>query len=115
MVKFDPNDFRIIQGSTKIDFDPNKEEANRKNHKYSLTCAVDILESSALFQQAFITIERIMEDSEVRHIHLAVYQGRIVHFVTTTREPETVRVISIRDASDREREIFGQNPPRFII
>jgi len=75
---------------------------------------VDILESSALLQQAFITIDRIMEDGEVRHIHLAKYQERIVQFVTTMRKPEIVRVISMRDASEKEREIFWQNPPRFI-
>lgn len=115
MVIFNTDEFRIIPGSTQIDFDPNKEEANRRCHKYSLTCAVDILESSALFQQAFITIDRIMEDGEVRHIHLAEYQGRIVQFVTTMRENETIRVISMRDADRKEREIFKQNPPRFLV
>jgi len=115
MVTFNPDDFRIIPGSTQIDYDPNKEEKNRRCHKYSLTCAVDILESSALFQQAFITIDRIMQDDEVRHIHLAEYLGRIVQFVTTMRENETVRAISMRDASEKEREIYRQNPPGFII
>ena len=115
MVMFKIDDFRIIPDRTQIDFDPDKEEANRKCHKYSLTCAVDILEASALFQQAFITIDRIMQDGEVRHIHLAEYQNRIVQFVTTMRENETIRVISMRDAHKKEREIFKQNPPGFLV
>jgi len=112
---FKPNDFRIIPGCTKIDFDQAKEEINRKCHKYSLTCAVDILEASVTFQQAFITIERIMQDGEVRHVHLAKYQDRIVHFVTTVRENETIRAISMRDAHRKEREIYKKNPPCFLV
>ena len=37
-------DFRVVFGGTKIDFDPDKEEYNRKKHKYSLQSAVDLLE-----------------------------------------------------------------------
>jgi len=112
---FGPNDFRIIPGTTKIEYDHDKEDYNRNKHKYSLICAVDILEGAATFQQAFITIDRIMEEGEIRHIHLAQYQGRIVQFVTTMREGETIRVISMRDASKKEREIYRQNPPAFLV
>jgi len=112
---FGPNDFRIIPGTTKIDYDPNKEDSNRVEHKYSLTCAVDILTDAVTFQHPFITIDRVMEEGEIRHVHLAEYESRIVLFVTTMREEETIRVISMRDASPKEREIYKQNPPAYIL
>ena len=37
-------EFRVVFGSTKIEFDPDKELANRKNHKYSLESGVQQLE-----------------------------------------------------------------------
>jgi uncharacterized DUF497 family protein len=112
---FGPNDFRIIFGTTKIEYDLDKEDYNRKEHKYSLTCAVDILTDAVTFQHPFITIDRVMEEGEIRHIHLAEYNGRIVLFVTTMRAGETIRVISMRDADPKEREIYKQNPPAYII
>jgi uncharacterized DUF497 family protein len=108
------HNFRLRLGTTRIEFDPDKEESNRQKHKYSLSCAVDVFESALLLQTAFVTSDPFMENDEVRHIHLADYRGRIVLIVTTMRDRETVRVLSMRDASDDECAIYRQNPPRLV-
>jgi hypothetical protein len=38
------HDFRLVFGRTKIDYDTNKEEANKNRHGYSLRRAVSLLE-----------------------------------------------------------------------
>lgn len=42
------DDFRVILGQTQIDYDPNKDETNRKKHGYSLESAADFLTSVLL-------------------------------------------------------------------
>ena len=37
------HEFRVVFGRTKIDFDPNKENANQRRHGYSLESAVSLL------------------------------------------------------------------------
>ena len=39
-------EFRLIIGRTKIEYDEEKEEKNRRNHGYSLESAVYVLENS---------------------------------------------------------------------
>jgi len=107
-------DFKLIFATTRIEFDPDKDGINRQKHKYSLSCAVDVFESALLVQTAFITSDPFMENDEVRHMHLAEYRGRIVLIVTTMRDREIVRVISMRDANDDECVIYRQNPPHFV-
>ena len=49
-------DFRLIPGSTRIDYDQNKEMTNRKKHGYSLQSAVDLLQKVLLFNtDPFVT------------------------------------------------------------
>ena len=111
------HDFRLIIGRTKIDYTEAKEDINRKKHKYSLLSAVHLLEKQLLFQDTnyFLTSDSFMENNEVRHMHLSLDDSvNIVLLVTTMRPNETVHVISLRRASDKERENFikmtGYNP-----
>ena len=103
-------EFRVVFGKTKIDFDPDKELENRKNHKYSLESGVQQLERMVFPIGApppRITSDGYFENGEVRHMHLGVDDsGKIVLMVTTMRPDETVRLISFRRASTRERETF---------
>ena len=104
-------DFRVIIGSTRIDFDPEKEDANREKHKYSLLSAVHFLRRLILpiTQPPFITRDADDTNGEVRHEHMTVdSDGHVVFFVTTMRPNETVRVISLRQASPLERAVFSQ-------
>lgn len=103
------HDFRVVIGRTKVDYDRNKEEANRKKHGYSLESAVYLLERLLLFSGPFplITSDPFEEGGEVRHMHMGVDDdGNVVFMVTTMRPDETVRIISFRRASEEEREVF---------
>lgn len=102
--------FRLVFGRTKIDYDPQKEAANRAKHGYSLESAVDLLQrilfpvdgrSPAMLSDPF------EENGEVRHMHVGVADdGKVVFMVTTMRPDETVRVVSFRRANESERELF---------
>lgn len=103
-------DFRVIFGTTKIEYDENKEEINRGEKKYSLESAVDLLTGLALpgayrpyMNRDASTVE------ERRHEHMTIDDSsKIVFFVTTMRDNETVRVISLRRASTEERQVFAE-------
>lgn len=113
-----PNDdFRLIFGRTKIDYDPDKEGINRKNHRYSLESAVHLLERLLLKpiilplckQTPYAVTDAFEENGEVRHNHMSIDDcGYVVLMVTTMRPGETVRVISFRRAHENEREKFKE-------
>ncbi len=102
-------DFRVVFGSTKIDYDHTKEDLNRKKHGYSLESAADLLERwiFPIPSTPFITHSPIVKNGEIRHKHIGVDDnGNIVFMVTTMRENETVRVISFRKAHASEMVTF---------
>ena len=102
-------DFHVVFGGTKIDFYPDKEDCNRKEHGYSLESAVDLLERWILpiSSTPFITSNPIERNGEIRHQHIGVDDsGNVVFIATTMRAKETVRVISFRRAHKKERELF---------
>jgi uncharacterized DUF497 family protein len=108
---WESTDFRLIIGRSRIDYDRDKEEENRKKHKYSLESAVHFLEGMLLplGRPLVATSDAIDCGGEIRHQHLTLDDsGKVVFFVTTMRQDETVRVISLRRASAQEEEIYRQ-------
>lgn len=108
-----PNhDFILVFGGTKIDYDRDKEETNRRQHGYSLESAVSLLERIIApwgASSPHIVSDAFNEKGEVRHIHMSVDDcGDVVLMVTTMRPDETVRIISFRCASEQERECFRE-------
>ncbi len=103
-----PSDFRLVFGRTKIDYDPDKEDENRRKHGYSLESAVYLLERHLLLTNSpSLRSDSFTENDEVRHMHMEVDDnGYVVFMVTTMRPDETVRIISLRRASPNEREFF---------
>ncbi len=104
-------EFRLIFGKTKIDYDVNKELVNRQKHGYSLESAVHLLEKVLLpiNNIPFACTDAFKENGEVRHMHMGVdHEGHVLFMVTTMRPDETVRVISVRRASQEECERFEQ-------
>ena len=102
-------EFRLVIGTTRIDYDPNKEALNRIKHGYSLESAVYLLERCLLpiSGNPFITSDPFREGGEIRHQHIGFDDaGNVVFMVTTMRPDETVRVISFRRADNAERELF---------
>lgn len=105
-------DFRIVVGSTSIDYDSNKEQINRRKHGYSLESAVYLLQRLVLPIPGplFMTSDPFEENGEIRHNHMTVDEnGHVLYFVTTMRPDETVRVISLRRASDTEEALYVAN------
>ena len=105
-------DFRVVIGRTRVDYDRDKEDENRKKHGYSLESGVYLLERLILpiNSKPFITSDPFKENGEVRHMHMGVDDnGYVVFMVTTMRPDETVRVISFRRPSEKEREIFKKH------
>ncbi len=106
-------EFRVIIGTTKIDYDPDKEQLNRKKHGYSLESAIEQLEY-LIFPvgkpRPYMVSDGFEEGGEVRHMHMGIDDtGMVVLFVTTMRLNETVRIISYRRASSEDRETFFQH------
>lgn len=102
-------EFRVVFGRTRVDYDLDKEYANREKHGYSLYSAVALLESTILPLSGppRMTSDGFMEQDEVRHMHMTVDDcGKVVLMVTTMRQDEIVRVISYRRANEQEREQF---------
>jgi uncharacterized DUF497 family protein len=96
-----PSDFRLVLGRTKIEYDPDKEDKNRRKHKYSLASAVDILERMLYDtnRRPHAISDAFTEKGEIRHIHLTFDDAqKVVMMVTTMRPNDTVRVISFRRA-----------------
>jgi uncharacterized DUF497 family protein len=105
---------RFVLGVTKVDYDPNKDEANIAKHGYSLSCAVDIIESVLLLQRPCF-YEIVKRHDEERFNMLAEYQGKVVHVTATMRDEETARVISMHNASREDRKYYEENPPQYDI
>ena len=103
-------EFRVVLGTTKIDYDVDKEYSNREKHGYSLESAVSLLERVVFpFGESLphMTSDGFMDGDEVRHMHMSVDDcGKVVLMVNTMRPHETVRIISFRRASESEREEF---------
>ena len=103
-------EFRLVFGTTKIEYDSSKEELNRKNHSYSLASAADLLNNliSPLGpKKPHLTKGPFFENGEFRHMHMSLDDsGNVVVMVTTMRTEETVRIISFRRASPEERVEF---------
>jgi uncharacterized DUF497 family protein len=104
------HDFRVIIGRTKIEYDLAKEESNRKKHGYSLESAVQPLERillSPFSNKPFLIHENFIEKGEVRHMTMWVGDANEVLFMVTTMRPNgTIRIISLRRASEEEEKIF---------
>lgn len=102
-------EFRLVVGRTGIDYDQEKEEANRRKHGYSLESAVQMLERIILplGGPAVLTSDSFIENGEVRQMHLSTDdEGRVVLAVTTMRPDEVVRVISFRRADRKHTAIY---------
>lgn len=88
------HEFRLIFGHSRIDYDRNKEDGNRRKHGYSLASAAHLLER--IMFPIGANVPHAISDSfickgEVRHMHMSVDEiGKVVLMVTTMRQDETV-------------------------
>jgi len=79
-------------------WDPEKDALNRRKHGLSLAAGVDALEDPDLY---FWFDERF-DYGEERVITLGLSRGQVLHVVSTEREEDLTRIISVRRAEDDE-------------
>ena len=98
----------MIIGATSVDYDESKEEQNRQKHGYSLSRALYLFERLVFpVNPPLYMMRDVSTPHELRHEHLIVDDdGRVLQIVTTMRDSEVVRVISLRPASRQERKQF---------
>jgi len=103
-------DFRLVIGSSTIDYDPKKNDKNIANHGYSFDDALEIFQNILLpisGSPPFITKDSITKNNEFRSNVLTLdKKGNVILIALTMRENETIRIISMRPASKKEKEIF---------
>lgn len=112
-------DFRLVIGSSGIDYDPNKNEINISNHGYSFDEAIAIFEQMLLPISPippFMVKDSIEVNGELRSNIITIDKhGKVILIALTMRPNETVRIISMRRASKKERNLFtkliGYNQP----
>jgi len=106
-------DFRLVIGSTKVEYDPAKNETNMLKHSYSFDEAIDIF-NKIIFPfvtppPPFIVKDSIEKNGELRSNMLTLAkQGKVILIALTMRPNENARIISLRAASPKERKIFGE-------
>jgi uncharacterized DUF497 family protein len=111
-LKIQDTDFRLVIGSTGIDYDPNKNEINISNHGYSFDEAMSIFEQILLpisTTPPFMVKDSIEVNGELRSNIITIdKQGKVILIALTMRHNETVWIISMRRASKKERNIFAK-------
>ena len=106
----------FIPGTTIVEYDEDKDEINRSKHGYSLSCAEDVITDIMFFQPNYIISDEYDENGESRFMILGEYENNTILIACTERDGgKTIRPISMRKASNKEKEIFKNNPPSFNI
>ena len=85
----------------KFEWDPAKNRSNIRNHGF------DFADAEEMFRGLLIVDPDTREEyGEGRWIGIGTIRGRIAHLVFTQRDPQTVRIISLRKATGRERKEY---------
>jgi len=84
-------------------FDPKKDEANRKKHGVSLDLARELDWNAMLISEDDVT-----QDGEERWIGLARRENRLYTTIFTVRGEDTMRIISLRPATNAEIRRYEQ-------
>ena len=106
------SDFRLVIGSSTVEYDPNKNEVNKSKHGYALDEAIAIFERILLPifpTPPFVVKDSIEVNGELRSNVMTIdKQGKVILIALTMRTGETTRIISMRRASTQERELFAK-------
>lgn len=88
-----------------FEWDPLKDKANQAKHHVSFSEASELLKSGSDYLELF---DPEHSDSEERFIAIGPIQRGVVLVVWTERMEDTIRLISARWATQRERELYRQ-------
>jgi uncharacterized DUF497 family protein len=90
-----------------FEWDPRKAKANEAKHGVDFELAKDVFRDPACLS----SLDETSEDEERWRI-IGSAGGKVLLVVFTERNGDVIRIISAREASNREeREYFGQTAP----
>jgi uncharacterized DUF497 family protein len=90
-----------------FEWDPRKAKANKAKHGVDFELAKDVFRDPACLS----SLDETSEDEERWRI-IGSAGGKVLLVVFTERNGDVIRIISAREASNREeREYFGQTAP----
>jgi uncharacterized DUF497 family protein len=85
----------------KFEWDEAKNRENIKKHGF------DLADAEEMFRGVLVIDPDTREDyGEKRWVGLGTIGGRVAYVVFTERDPDTIRIISLRKASHRERKEY---------
>jgi len=87
----------------KVGWDEAKNVANRRKHGISFEEVEELFTSSADYLEIF---DEAHSESEDRFIAIGPVTRGLVLVVWTSRDDDTLRIISARHASEREQALF---------
>lgn len=90
-----------------FEFDPKKDEANRRQHGVSLALARDLDWNAML-----VSVDDASDPNEERWIGIAPKADRLYVAVYTVRDEDTMRIISLRPATNTEIRGYEQQQGR---
>jgi uncharacterized protein len=90
-----------------FDFDPTKDEANRRKHGVSLLFGIRVFDDRAM---ALIPTIR-QGDEEERHKAIGLVEGKLYTVIHVSRG-ETTRLISVRRSNDGEQRDYDRDSGR---
>ncbi len=84
-----------------FEWDEAKNRANIRKHGY------DFADAKEMFRGLLLVDADTRKDyGESRWTGVGVVRGRVAHVVFVENDPETIRIISLRKATSRERKEF---------
>jgi len=87
----------------RLEWDETKNQANIRKHGF------DFADAAEMFRGALLVEPDIREDyGEQRWSGLGVVGGRIAKVIFTERDAGTIRIISLRKATSRERKQYEE-------
>jgi uncharacterized protein len=85
----------------KFEWDEAKNRGNIKKHGF------DLADAEEMFHGVLVVDPDTRDDyGEKRWVGLGTIGGRVAYVVFTERDPDTIRIISLRKASHRERKEY---------
>lgn len=85
----------------KFEWDEAKNRSNIRKH------GLDFIDAQEMFRSLLIVDPDTQDDyGEKRWIGIGTIRGRAAYVVFTQRDPETIRIISLRKATHRERKEY---------
>jgi len=89
----------------KFEWDSSKDRANRKKHGLAFSDAKELFESGEDYLEIF---DDAHSDDEERFIAIGQIRRGLVVAIWTERTEDTIRIVSARWATKREKELFHE-------